>query len=147
MTRPATWPVERPNTSHQTHHVSASISTTVHSEKLSLGALAWAAAGIDPGYTPLGLVELLRRKRTPQPEELDRLLLVEPIDPLELKRQWLLELDDAEAFVKQRPVEEVGCLYWNTVDQQVVDDQLDSPDVVPHFGRLFGVRPTVRSEP
>ncbi|HET9300046.1 MAG TPA: hypothetical protein VFO11_08875, partial [Candidatus Polarisedimenticolaceae bacterium] len=34
----------------------------VHREVLPLGALCWAACGKDPGFTPLSLLELLRRR-------------------------------------------------------------------------------------
>jgi len=42
----------------------------VHDRVLPLGALCWAAAGKDPGFTPLSLLEMLRRRGRHRPEEL-----------------------------------------------------------------------------
>ncbi len=111
---------------------------------VSLGALVWAAAGKDPGYTPLGLLDRLRRRRTPRPEELDRLNLARPADPVDLKERWLAALADAEAFVESRPADEIGCLYWDTKSGRVTSTNLDQPHVVPHHGQLYGVVPIVR---
>jgi hypothetical protein len=44
-----------------------------HHTLLVLGALCWAACGKDPGFTPLSLLELLRRHGRLRPEDLARL--------------------------------------------------------------------------
>ncbi len=115
-----------------------------HSDTRSLGALLWAAAGKDPGYTPLGLLDRLRRKRTPRSEELDRLNLTQAVDPVALKEQWLLALDDAQQFIESRPASETGCLYWDTSRNAPTSEMLDQPGVVAHYGQLYGVLPTIR---
>ena len=51
----------------------------IHDNVLSLGAVCWAAAGKDPGFTPLSLLELLRRRGKYQPEDFSRLHLVAPV--------------------------------------------------------------------
>jgi hypothetical protein len=113
----------------------------VHRETLSLGALCWAAAGKDPGFTPLSLLELLRRRGVMRPEDLARLNLSEPIDLPVLKEQWTAALVAAERFVRSRPPDEVGCLYYSPSAQSFVEPSDDMPDVVPHFGRPGGVLP------
>ena len=78
-----------------------------------LSALTWAAVGKDPGFTPLSLVEFLRRRGRHRPEEVARLNLAVPFDPVASKELWLGALDDAEAFARSGPTEEVGCLYYS----------------------------------
>ena len=56
-----------------------------------------AAAGKDPGFTPLSLLELLRRRGKVRPEEINRLHLARPVDLQQLKADWLEALDQAEA--------------------------------------------------
>ncbi|OGU02199.1 MAG: hypothetical protein A2W29_00260 [Gemmatimonadetes bacterium RBG_16_66_8] len=41
----------------------------VHERVLPLGALCWAAVGKDPGFTPLSLLELLKRRGRYRPED------------------------------------------------------------------------------
>lgn len=113
-----------------------------HAGLLGLGPLCWAACGKDPGFSPLSLLELLRRRGRVRPEELARLDLAEPIEPAALKDAWLEALDSVEPFVASRPPEEIGCLYYSAERRAFVDPR-DAPDAVPHFGRPGGVLPRV----
>lgn len=109
---------------------------------LPLGALVWAAAGKDPGYAPLSLLEMLRRRGRVRPEDLQRLDLAEGLDVQRLKADWGAALQAAEAFVKGRPAAEAGCLYWSPSAGAFVAPGPDGPaDAVPHFGRPGGVLP------
>jgi len=113
---------------------------------LSLGALCWAAPGKDPGFSPLSLIELLRRRGRHQPEELNRLRTAAPIDPVALKGRWLGALERAEAFVRLPPAEDIGCLYWDVDEQRFVTPtqaqlQQTTSRIVPHHGRPGGVLP------
>jgi hypothetical protein len=47
---------------------------------LSLGAMAWAACGKDPGFTPVFLLENAARHVAYTQDDLDRLILREPLD-------------------------------------------------------------------
>jgi hypothetical protein len=119
-----------------------------HQHVLELGPLIWAAVGKDPGFSPLSLLELLRRRGKVRPEDLARLHLTEPIDLQVLKTTWLGALDGAEAFVRSRPAEEVGCLYYAPDLKRFVDPNRDGlRRVVPHFGRPGGVLPRVVESP
>jgi hypothetical protein len=109
---------------------------------LSLGALVWAAAGKDPGFSPLSLLELLRRRGRVRGEDLARLHLAQPVDLQELKVEWLAALDAAESFCRRRPAEEAGCLYYSAEEQRFVNP--DEPAVgsaLPHYGAPGGVLP------
>jgi len=111
-----------------------------HRTLLVLGALCWAACGKDPGFTPLSLLELLRRRGRVRPEDFARLDLVEPIDLRALKTEWLEALDSVEPFVGSRPPDEIGCLYYSPSLQECVDPR-NVDDAEPHFGRPGGVVP------
>jgi len=116
----------------------------VHQSVLPLGALVWAAAGKDPGFTPLSLLDLLRRQGAYQPEDFKRLHLTQPVDLPRLKSEWLQALADAEFFVRSRPPSEMGCLYYSTSEQRFVDPgSASAGDAVPHYGRPGGVLPAL----
>jgi hypothetical protein len=114
----------------------------LHESVLVLGALCWAACGKDPGFTPLSLLELLRRRGRIREEDLRRLDLAEEVGLEETKRNWLGILDSVEPFVDTRPPEEIGCLYYSVSTQGFVDPRVVT-DATPHFGRPGGVLPRV----
>jgi hypothetical protein len=116
----------------------------LHEHILRLGALVWAAAGKDPGYSPLSLLGMLGRRGRLQPADLQHLDLVSPIDIPTFKESWLAALSEAEGFVQSRPHSEAGCLYYSPSAQCFVCPGPDAPgDVVPHFGRPGGVLPNL----
>ena len=118
----------------------------VHETVLSLGALCWAAAGKDPGFTPITLVSLLRRRGRYRPEDFSRLDLSATPNLPELKVTWLAALDQAEAFIARMPPDEVGCLYYSKRQARFVSDfEPGDPDVVPHYGRPGGMLPSVHA--
>lgn len=114
-----------------------------HRNVLVLGALCWAACGKDPGFTPMSLLELLRRRGRVTPENLARLDLAAPVDLHELKQDWLAALESVEPFVEARSADEIGCLYYSPSRQAFVDPR-EVDDAVPHFGRPGGVLPRVK---
>jgi hypothetical protein len=114
----------------------------LHRHVLALGALCWAACGKDPGFTPLSLLELLRRRGRILKEDLERLDLAQPVDLKETKRIWLEVLESVEPFVDSRPPEEIGCLYFSLSRQGFVDPR-GVTDATPHFGRPGGVLPRI----
>ena len=115
----------------------------VHERILPLGGLVWAAVGKDPGFSPLSLLELLKRRGHHRPEEIDRLDLVAPFDLMVAKRGWLEALDDADTFIRSRPAAEYGCLYFSATSQRFVlprpDDETSRLSL--HFGSPGGVLP------
>lgn len=117
-------------------------SVHMHQHLLILGALCWAACGKDPGFTPLSLLDLLRRRGRVRQEDLDRLDLVAAIDLRVLKQDWLTALDSVEEFVASRPPEEIGCLYYSASRRQFVDPRR-AEDAVTHYGRPGGVLPRI----
>ena len=118
----------------------------VHDRILPLGALCWAAVGKDPGFTPLSLLELLKRRGRYRPEDFSRLDLRVPFDLVAAKGSWRAALDGAETFCRSRPPDEIGALYWSPADLRFVmprPGETPPQDVVPHFGTPGGVLPRV----
>lgn len=114
----------------------------LHDNVLPLGALAWAAIGKDAGYSPLSLLEMLRRRGRLQPSDLAHLDLAAPVDLSQIKETWLVALDEAEAFVRRQPPAEAGCLYYSPSAGRFVSPGEGQPaDAVPHFGHPGGVLP------
>ena len=113
-----------------------------HRHLLGLGALCWAACGKDPGFSPLSLLELIRRRGRVRPEDLARLDLTEPVDLHAIKGAWLEALESVEPFVASRSSEEIGCLYYSASQQAFVDPRVVA-DSKPHFGRPGGVLPRI----
>jgi hypothetical protein len=116
----------------------------LHRRTLPIGALCWAAAGKDPGFTPLSLLEILRRRGKYHQADFERLHLTGPVDLHVLKEHWLSALAEADTFVRQRPPEEIGCLYYSPrLARFVVPGSDGADDAVPHYGRPGGVLPRV----
>lgn len=116
----------------------------VDEEILSFAALLWAAVGKDPGFTPISLLELLRRRGRYRPVDFERLRLAEPVEPTALKSKWLAALDAAERFIRSRPADELGCLYYSPSRRGFVTPGAAAPaDAAVHFGRPGGVLPAL----
>jgi predicted nucleotidyltransferase component of viral defense system len=113
-----------------------------HDRILPLGALVWAAAGKDPGFSPTSLLELLKRRGTHRPEDFARLRLTQPVDLVALKQAWRAALDEAEQFIASRPASETGCLYYAPSQATFVMPGEGVPsDAMPHYGRPGGIWP------
>ncbi len=115
----------------------------INREILPLGPLCWTAVGKDPGFSPMSLLELLKRRGRYRPEDFSALMVTEPIDLKSMKSEWLEMLSDADAFIRSRPPEEAGCLYYSRSRGRFVDPRgvANADDITPHFGRPGGVLP------
>jgi len=60
-----------------------------------LHAIIWAACGKDPGFTPLLLLEMMRRFARINPRQLET-IQARALDPVELKRSWIKMSDFAD---------------------------------------------------
>ncbi len=117
---------------------------------LSIGALCWAAVSKDPGFSPSSLFELIQRRGKYREEEFKRLMYREELDLQAVKMQWLEALDKAKLFLRERDIENVGCLYYSVSQEKfiapkVADGELDS-DVIIHYGKLGGILPRISLE-
>lgn len=112
---------------------------------LSLGALAWAACGQDPGYTPDFLLEQTARHAAYTEGDLHRLALREPLDLGTLKRRWLTAMEEARKLVADLPANEVGCLYLDSRGLPATPDPSSDGfrTLTRHRGSVRGAWPTV----
>ena len=117
----------------------------LHSNYLSLGALAWAACGKDPGYTPEFLLEHASRHTAYRQADLDRLDLRVPLEIKSLKKSWLEALDEARKLVISLPAEEIGCLYLDLDRIPVTPDPSadSSATLIRHRGSVRGAWPVI----
>ena len=116
---------------------------------LPLGALAWAACGKDPGFTPEFLLDHAARHVAYTQIDLDRLSLREPLDLGVLKRRWLAALARARTLVAGLPAEEVGCLYLHRNHRPVAPDPTSDgfAALTRHQGCVRGAWPSVSPYP
>ncbi|MCB0332584.1 MAG: hypothetical protein KDD55_03740 [Bdellovibrionales bacterium] len=116
-------------------------------EVLSLEAACWAACGKDPGFTPDLLFDLMKRNSLIDPHQLQAEALRSPIDPVELKKEWLTLMGDAEKKIHKFPGEELGCIYLDeegAVVKSPADGALDS--YARHYGSVGGAWPHIVTE-
>ena len=116
-----------------------------HKDILPLGAQCWAACGKDPGFNPISLLELLKRRGKYRPDDFLRLHLREKVDVQILKKDWLQALDSAELFINSAMTKEVGCLFYSAKGKRFVEPNFskNSADIIPHFGRPGGILPAI----
>ncbi len=115
---------------------------------LSLGALAWAGCGKDPGFTPEFLLDHASRHTMHTQTDIDRLNLRRPLDVKGLKKQWLLTLENARRLVANLPPEEVGCLYLSNDRIPVTPDPAEKTfaKLARHRGSVRGAWPSISPE-
>lgn len=115
----------------------------INRDILPLGPLCWAAVGKDPGFSPMSLLELLKRRGRYRPEDFSALMVTDSIDLPKMKMEWLEMLNEAETFIRNAPPDQIGCLYYSRQAGSFVDPQrhTDASDIEPHFGRPGGVLP------
>lgn len=111
-----------------------------------LGYLAWAAAGKDPGLSPLAIIEEAARTRYAR-EEIAELDFDGPMpDVAALSAHWRKALNDARAIIGLLPVDHVGQAVLDGPDlARASPAELPSRLVrlVFHPGRLRGAFPEV----
>ncbi len=121
-----------------------------HDKVQPLGYLAWAAAGKDPGFSPLRIVEECARTRYVQ-SEIDSLDFDGPIpQAAEISSRWHAAVDEAREIVRALPAEEVGkCVLdhegrLEKAPPAALPGELSAERVVFHEGRVRGAFPELR---
>ncbi len=118
----------------------------LHENHLTLGALAWAAAGKDPGVNPVFIVEQAQRNAHYRPEDFSRIQLAVPPDLATWSHKWRAAIQHATALAVALPAEEVGCLYLDENNQPVTPDPTSPsfPKLRRHYGSVRGAWPVIR---
>lgn len=121
----------------------------LHRTCLSVGALAWAACGKDPGYSPAFLLDHAGRHIRYSQDQIDRLQLREPLSVSELKQQWLAAVAQAQELIESLPVADLGCLYLALDGIPVTPDPASRGfrDLGRHFGSIRGAWPVIAPYP
>ena len=117
----------------------------LHHHHLDFGALVWAASGKDGGLTPQMILEWTRRQAFYTPEQVKEVQVSTPIDLVQMRRDWMGMVSEAESLLDKLPPAEHGCLYLNADGKPVCPDPA-SPDfakLTPHYGSIKGAWPRI----
>lgn len=117
----------------------------LHDRHLHVGALAWAAAGKDPGMNAEWIIEWGGRQARLNGQEATKLLLTEPLNLKDLRVRWVKAAEEALALCERLPTSERGCLYLDASGKPVCPNP-DSPDfakLTRHYGSVKGAWPRV----
>ncbi len=116
----------------------------------SLGYLAWAACGKDPGFSPSSLLDHARRSAHYSVPELAALAFEgPPPDAAALAQQWRGALESAAGIIGRLPADHVGEVVLSMAnelfrgDAAVLDAALTGGRVRFHAGRIGGAVPQV----
>ncbi len=115
---------------------------------VSLGALAWAAAGKDEGLNPRLILDLADRFARYRQVDIDALHLASPLGLPELKGRWETALERARLLVAALPAEEVGSAYLDPVSLLPATPGPVSgaaSELIRHQGTVGGAWPVIRS--
>jgi hypothetical protein len=117
----------------------------LHESYLSLGAMAWAACGKDPGFTPEFLLDHAGRHLAYTQTDVDRLQLRAPLDLKRMKKEWFAAREQAQKLVTTLPPDEVGCLYLGGDHKPLTPEPASTafPSLTRHRGCIRGAWPTV----
>jgi hypothetical protein len=117
----------------------------LHDHFLSLGTLAWAACGKDPGFTPDFLLDHAGRHVAYTQQDVDRLELSSPLDIRELKVRWIKASEEARVLISKLPAEDAGCLFLNKTGEPVNPDTASEEfsGLIRHRGCFRGSWPAV----
>lgn len=100
---------------------------TLGREGYSFAALAWAAPGKDPGFTPDLLLDEAVRHSNYQPAEMAVLTLPAPPDLHDMKRDFLSFVGEArDILAKRPPYDEIGSFYMDAGGKIIPPD----PDII-----------------
>jgi hypothetical protein len=112
---------------------------------VSLGVAIWAATGKDEGFTPELIIDQLRRNCRINPDSMEGVKMVQPADPVALKKEWLECFTAAEALMETFPSDTLGCLYLDQQGRPARGKTFDR-SWVPHHGCIKGAWPKIVQE-
>ena len=115
----------------------------LHSNALSLGAIIWAASAKDGGLSPGFILEEMQRIQRYPAEEYQKLEMVKPCDPVQLKHLWLEAIQDAkELFDLLIDLDApYGCFFLNKDGEPETPNADTLSSLQPHYGSLRGCWP------
>ncbi|MGH6968929.1 MAG: hypothetical protein ACREEN_07485, partial [Stellaceae bacterium] len=114
----------------------------LHHRLIPLGAMAWAAAGKDPGLTPKFILEELKRASRYQQSDLDGLNMKIPISVKDLSLFLRSAGRQAKDWISRMPPEEVGRVYIDARSKFVQHNPKRPDEVTAHAGSRGGHWPS-----
>jgi hypothetical protein len=117
----------------------------LHEHHLHVGALAWAAAGKDPGMNAEWIIDWGGRQARLAGQDIGQLRLTEPVDLRALRQRWKSASEAALALIEKLPVTERGCLYLDATGNPVCPDPASPkfPKLTRHYGSVKGAWPRI----
>ena len=116
-------------------------------ERISLAAICWAACGKDEGYSPILLIQMMKRFAKVNPDEVDK-IKARNIDLIELKKAWIEMSDEAEremiALADEEPNMPIGVAFVN--DEGEPGWYRDDRSLRPHPISVRGCWPRIGNE-
>ena len=113
----------------------------LHEQHLPLGAIAWAAVVVAPGFTPEGLLAELRRNTRYVVDDFRRLRADPPIDGGALLAKLRQAVAEAEPFVAAMPTDLAGTIFLKD-GEPVQPDPANLAAYVTHTPTRRGHWPT-----
>ncbi len=113
----------------------------LHQEHLPLGAIAWAAITVAPGFTPEGLLAEVQRNSRYATDDFQRLRSEPEIDGAQIMRVLKSALAETESFVSKMPTDEAGTIYLED-GKPVMPDPDSLAAYIRHKPRRRGHWPT-----
>jgi hypothetical protein len=117
----------------------------LHERHLHVGALAWAAAGKDPGLNAEWIIDWGGRQARLQGQDVSQLRLSQPVDLRAMRLRWMQASEEALALIDKLPVTERGCLYLDAGGKPVCPDPSapEYPNLTRHYGSVKGAWPRI----
>lgn len=117
----------------------------LHQRYLSLGVLAWAAAGKDEGLNPRLILDLAERFAHYRQADIDTLSLAQPLSISDLAEQWRTAVAEAREKISKLPADDVGCVYLDATDTPVdpYNGTHHPESLKRHFGSVGGAWPRI----
>ncbi|WP_395747529.1 nucleotidyl transferase AbiEii/AbiGii toxin family protein [Prosthecobacter sp.] len=121
----------------------------LHENYLSLGTLAWAAAGKDEGLNPRLILDLADRFARYRQADIDSLHLAAQFRLEDLKARWSMAIEEGRQLVEKLPPSEIGCLYLDPQTSRPVSPipgSLYLDQLVRHYGSIGGSWPRMAKQ-
>ncbi len=91
------------------------------------------------------ILEWTRRQSFYTPEQVKTVQATQPVDLVQMRRDWMVMTTDAEALLGKLPPTEMGCLYLDATGKPVCPDLAspEFPKLTRHYGSVKGAWPRI----
>ena len=114
----------------------------IHYNVMPLGAAIWAAAGKDPGWSPLGILNEIRRTSRWRQDDLDMLEMSKRVQINDIHLFIQSAGKQAEKWINSMPASEVGVVYLDKDGKASQPSPMNLDGYTKHIGTRGGHWPT-----